>query len=862
MPFSETVVGVHRRSLATGAGAVWRFREVPRQNISPSSQLDWMPASVPGFVHLDLLRQKAIPHPYTDLQERSVQWVDERDWEYEGVFYLESLPDGMAYLCFEGLDTVAEIELNGQPLGAVDNMFSPHEFEVRELLTCGTGEIGRNVLRVRFYSALRVGRERLRAWGESGNVTLPEHWFLWGPRAFVRKAQYMFGWDWGPELVSCGIWKDVRLLFVPIARLLHLQYQVLSLSEERAVVRFRAEVERNPQQSPHSLTLKVKMIGKNGTIVGQTEVPSGPRYVQASLDLTVENPQLWWPNGCVDERERGTSYRTEWMLECDGQTVDVACCQTGLRKIELVRQSDEYGESFEFLINGRKLFVKGANWIPASSFPEHLPSVNSSAKSNKVYSDKVYNLLRQAADAGVNMLRVWGGGLYESEQFYSLCDQFGILVWQDFPYACSYYPDTGEYEVKAIAEARAAVRRLRLHPSLALWCGNNENQQMHHDGWVGRSNLPVRFLGDRLYEEILPKIVAEEDPDRPYWPGSPYGGENPNSEEMGDRHNWNVWHGAGDWVHYREDKGRFISEFGFASSCSLTCWERWLSSEMRWAHSPAVRWHDKTRKGYETYLGLIALHFPYPRQLEELVYYSQLNQAEALRCGIEHWRRSKQRCRGTLFWQWNDCWPVQSWSVIDYEGVPKAAYYAIKRAYAPLVISLFLEDNVLVAWIVQDSAKPLQGVLNVQVCDFWGQVLLQRSYKAQVAADSAMEVGRFALDLSAAARRESFAWGYFEGTDGEHSEALILLCEPKDIVRADPGLEWELAGSDNLWTLALRSQRFAPYVWLRLGNGAHGRFSDNFFCLRPGEQKQVSLELEGVPVSEEVIRQLLHIRTF
>lgn len=200
--------------------------------------------------------------------------------------------------------------------------------------------------------------------------------------------------------------------------------------------------------------------------------------------------------------------------------------------------------------------------------------------------------------------------------------------------------------------------------------------------------------------------------------------------------------------------------------------------------------------------------------------------------------------------------------MIDYEGVPKAAYYAIKRAYAPLVISLFLEDNVLVAWIVQDSAKPLQGVLNVQVCDFWGQVLLQRSYKAQVAADSAMEVGRFALDLSAAARRESFAWGYFEGTDGEHSEALILLCEPKDIVRADPGLEWELAGSDNLWTLALRSQRFAPYVWLRLGNGAHGRFNDNFFCLRPGEQKQVSLELEGVPVSEEVIRQLLHIRTF
>ncbi|HLH80273.1 MAG TPA: glycoside hydrolase family 2 protein [Chthonomonas sp.] len=855
VPAVDRVVGVHSRSLVTQAGARWRFREVPRPNVSPSTQLDWMPTTVPGFVHLDLLRQKAIPHPYVDLQERSVQWVDERDWEYEGIFFLESLPDGSVYLCFEGLDTVAEIELNGRPLGQVDNMFVPHEFGVRELLNHGAGEAGRNVLRVRFHAALRVGRERLRAWNEAGNVTLPEQWFSWGPRAFVRKAQYMYGWDWGPELVSCGIWKDVKLLFVPVARFLHLRYQILSLSEERATVRLYAAVERDPQQRQHSLTLTVRMHGKSETISGQTEIAPASLYAEASLDLTIEKPHLWWPNGCVDVRERGATYRTEWILECDGRTVDVARCNIGLRKIELVRQPDEYGESFGFRVNGRELFMKGANWIPASSFPEH-------SASTKTNVEVVYNLLRQAADAGINMLRVWGGGLYESEQFYSLCDQFGILVWQDFPYACSYYPDTGEYAEKAAAEARAAIRRLRLHPSLALWCGNNENQQMHYDGWVGKSNLPARLLGEKLYEEILPRVVAEEDSGRPYWPGSPYGGENPNSEEMGDRHNWNVWHGAGDWVHYREDKGRFISEFGFASSCSLTCWERWLSPEMRWAHSPAVRWHDKTRKGYETYLGLIALHFPYPRQLEDLVYYSQLNQAEALRCGIEHWRRNKGRCRGTLFWQWNDCWPVQSWSVIDYEGLPKAAYYAVKRAYAPLLVSLFLEEDALVVWLVQDSEKPLQGVLHAQVCDFCGQVLMEKSYEIEVAADGAVEVDRFSLGLSEAMRRESFAWGRFEGANGEHSEALILLCEPKDMVRSDPGLEWELIRDSDGWIVRCRSQRFAPYVWLRLEDGVLGQFSDNFFFLRPGEEKQVSLELQETAISEETLRQALRIRVF
>lgn len=850
------------RLLTSEWGIEWRFRERPRPQSSPSAQVGWCPAQVPGFVHLDLMRIGALPHPYVDMQERSAQWVDECDWEYEATFWLPKKFSTLTYLQFDGLDTVAEIDLNGQRLGETDNMFIPHEFDVSALLRYGQEEAEKNKLNIRFRSALQVGRERQQAWNEAGNITLPTQWFSWGPRAFVRKAQYMYGWDWGPELVSCGIWKEVRLKFVPLARVLHRNYRVLSLSSSKVIVRFGATVERNPLHLEDPLDFVVRLSDWEEPLQAQAEVPTGQGVVEVAVEIVIESPRLWWPNGSASQQEKPSLYMAEWVLESGKELVDRACGQVGLRTVELIRQPDGQGESFGFRVNGRDMFMKGANWIPSSSFPGFSASeITSSKESVEADLAQVRRRLLDAADAGLNMLRVWGGGLYESEPFYELCDRLGLLVWQDFPYACSYYPDTGEYAEKAAWEATMAARRLRLHPSLAIWCGNNENQQMHYDGWVGRENRPSRLLGERLYNEVLPKVLAVEDPDRLYWPGSPYGGENPNSEEMGDRHNWNVWHGAGDWVHYKEDKGRFISEFGFASSCSLACWRRWLSDGMLWVHSPAVRWHDKTRKSYETYLQLIAKHFPLPRQLEELVYYSQLNQAEALRCGVEHWRRNKTRCRGTLFWQWNDCWPVQSWSVIDYMGIPKAAYYAIKRAYAPLLLSMDINGQEIVVWLVQDTNQPLQGHLVVQIQSFEGELLRNEEHTVSSPADTALEVVRIPLELSSLQRRTHYVWAQFKGDGGESAESILLLAEPKQLLLTDAGLQWQLEPQGNGWALHLQAERFAPYVWLRLEEPLRGHFSDNFFSLQPGERRSVLLVPEGAEPTESDVRRALTIRS-
>ncbi len=291
------------------------------------------------------------------------------------------------------------------------------------------------------------------------------------------------------------------------------------------------------------------------------------------------------------------------------------------------------------------------------------------------------------------MLRIWGGGLYETEEFYDLCDELGILVWQDFGFACSMYPDDKEWFVEQVrAEATAAVRRIRNHPCLALWCGGNENLELFQGRWDGKTQA-TKFFGDKLIHETLPAVLEAEDPKTPYWPNSPYGGDNATSEDYGDSHYWNVWHSKlpgsnGDWPNYLLSTSRFSSEFGFAAPCGYASWDKAASPDDRWPRSPVARWHDKTRKGYETYLNFIAMHYPAPQTFDDLIYYGQANQADALKCGIEHWRRLKGRCWGTLFWQFNDCWPVQSWSVIDSEGDPKAAYYASKRFYAPVLLSL------------------------------------------------------------------------------------------------------------------------------------------------------------------------------
>jgi len=824
---------------------------------------DWLPARVPGHVHLDLMLAGVIQDPYYRLCERDAAWVDETDWVYETEFRVDSPAGAATYLVFHGLDTLAEITLNGEPLGRCDNMFVPYEFSVGDKL-----RVGDNKLQVVLRAATRAGQERMEEWLSYGDSERASAAGRMGDRSFVRKAQYMYGWDWGPRLVSCGIWKPVELVTVPMARLLDWRHDVEFTPQGPALLHLQVFVERSPQAKDVPLSLRAALpeVGNAEDGFRETEVapvsapvPTGAGRLGVELDLRVDQPQRWEPVGRSDRLP--TLYRPALSL-VGSEIVDQLTATIGLRTIELVTEPDPdgKGESFKFRVNGEDLFAKGANWIPADSFPSRLPHDDRLPATDEALSSRIRDLLVAARQTGMNMLRVWGGGLYESDHFYNLCDQLGLLVWQDFAYACGLYPDEGEYAAAARAEAIAAVRRLRVHPSLVLWCGNNECQVIYHK--------VERLWGERLFDEVLPAVVAEEDPGRPYWPGSPWGGSWAGSQDAGDTHNWNVWHGTGDWTHYSEDRSRFVSEFGFSAACSLPCWDLCLAEEDKDPFSDAVKWHDRTLKAYETYIGYICLHFPRPKTLEDLVHYSQINQAEAMKFGAEHWRRLMGRCWGTLIWQLEDCWPAQSWALIDYALEPKAAYYWAQRYFAPVLLSLHRREATAEAHLINDLLTPVSGTVKLSLCTFEGKSLAQQEIKVEVGPNRAAAVGR--LDLAAAANREreTYVYGEFVSSSAVPADGLtktLFLAEPKELALADPGLEVavERAG-DCHFTVTLSAQRFAPYVWLRLdgpqATSPLTRWDDNFIQLHPGEMRKLRLERQSREETEDSIRSRLVIR--
>lgn len=832
---------VIRQTLDTG----WQVREAPPAHTPPHNHLPWLPAQVPGHVHLDLMRAGVIPDPFARMHERDVAWVDDSDWVYETTFTVDDPAPANAYLVFHGLDTVAEITLNGEALGQADNMYIPHEFPVG-----GRLKAGENVLQVTFRSAKRVGMERVKTWNEGENPTMAPHWDGWDVRSFVRKAQYMYGWDWGPVLLGCGLWRPVELVMVPIARVNDWKYDYTFSDENTVRVTITADVERLVADTPLTLTGRLNI----KDIIGRENVPGETGVHRITVTLPETPIERWQVNGSGAAEQ--ATYGLAIELTTDGgEDVDGQSAVCGFRTVELLHEpdADGQGEGFKFRVNGADVFIKGANWIPNDSFP------------SRTFDDWPENMRErviQARDAGFNMLRIWGGGLYENEEFYSVCDQLGILVWQDFPYACAYYPDTGEYAEAARVEATAAVRRIRNHPSLALWCGNNENMTMYQGSWHG--TRPPRYLGEKLYDDVLPAVVQAEDPRTPYWPSSPFGGDDANDPRFGDCHNWDVWHGRGDWTHYPENDARFCSEFGFAASCGLAAWETVLAPSDRHPHSPAVKWHDKTRKGYDTYIGYIGLHYPDPQSLEDLVYYSQINQAEALKCGVEHYRRRKGHCWGTLFWQFNDCWPVQSWSIVDYLGEPKAAYFATKKFYAPVLISLVREGQTLTAHLTSDLMNDVQGTLTLTLETFEGENLAQANHAVQVGPNGTHSVATFDLAPALGREREAYVHARFlPGADGVPIDNLLLLAEPKDLRLPTPGVS--VSVEDVGWgefQLTISAKRFAPYVWLRRQDDKPlTGLEDNFFHLRAGDSR--TLMISGLDDVETVddLRGLLTVRT-
>jgi beta-mannosidase len=629
-------------------------------------------AEVPGCVHTDLLAAGVIPDPFLDRNETRVGWVGRREWTYE-----TDVPASGGHeqtdLVFDGLDTAAEVRIGGQLLGSVRNMHRSHRFDV-------TGLEGR--LSVRFRSAYKEAeavRERL---GERPNAYSE-------PFQYIRKMACSFGWDWGPTLVTAGIWRPVRLERWSSARIARVR-PVVTVEGSTGLVALHVDVERTRVEADLTVTARVGGVEATAAIDGTS----------GAVRLEVPDPDLWWPRGYGEQ----PLYEVELTLTGAEGPLDTWRRRVGFRTVELDRRPDAHGTGFTFVVNGVRLFARGVNWIPDDVFP------------SRITRERYRGRLAQAAEAGVDLVRVWGGGIYESEDFYDACDELGLMVWQDFPFACAAYPEEQPLRSEVEAEARENVVRLMPHPSLVLWNGNNENLWGFRDwGWERR--LAGDSWGEGYYLGLLPRVVAELDPTRPYTAGSPWSGSwdrHPNDPAHGTHHSWEVWNRT-DYADYRREVPRFVAEFGWQAPPAYATLRRALPGETLAPDSPGMLHHQKADDGNGKLERGLAPHFPLPNgDFDRWHYLTQVNQARAVAAGIEHWRSHWPRCAGTIVWQLNDCWPVTSWAAIDGDGRAKPLYHELRRLYADRLLTLQLRDEGLVLAAVNQSAGAWQGAVTLR----------------------------------------------------------------------------------------------------------------------------------------------------
>lgn len=596
---------------------------------------------LPTHVHPELQRAGHIPDPHFADNELAVAWVDDEPWTFSLEFQWQPndhLPQ--TRLEFLGLDTIATIVLNGHEIGRSHNMWVPFVADVRGHLVAGS-----NRIEVHFEPAKLVAEQRRRDY-IAGNHLRDDISGL-EQRCFIRKAQYSFGWDWGPRLISCGIWRDV--LLVDYASLVD-EISVSQAHEEDAVAVTIATSPIPEHRARHQIFDR-----ENQALVGE---------VDGDGTIVITQPKKWHP----DDPKLYDLVTT--LFDEESMVLDERQFSLGLRTVELRQDPTPFGITFEFIVNGEPIWAKGANWIPNHSFM----TPHMSARER----------VRDAKQMNMNMLRVWGGGLMDPDDFYEACDELGILVWQDFPYACGYYPDDDAAQTECETETRAIFQRLSHHPCLATWCGNNENLMMFEGKWGGAERTPDRFIGEKLFDGTIPMVLEKLGADVAYVAGSPHGVTGDcNGMERGDQHFWDVWHGRGDWIHYRDFDGSFCSEFGFLSSCGKSAWSSALPPNVESADDALVAFHNRANK--PTYVDLIELHYPRPQTLDDLVYFSQLNQRDAMRAALEQMRFSAF-CRGALIWQLNDCWPVQSWSLVDSAGEWKAAAQEVRQQFGSVSV--------------------------------------------------------------------------------------------------------------------------------------------------------------------------------
>jgi beta-mannosidase len=780
--------------------------------------VEWTEARVPGVIHLSLINSNEIPHPYYRLNELDVKRIEDKDWCYTKRFAVdeELLGSDRLQLAFEGLDTFATVWVNGQKAKSFSNMFYEHRIDVKSLL-----KKGENVIAVKFDSPIKTLEKMYKA----RDVKLSGAFY--SPGVYGRKAQYSFGWDWGPRLPTSGIWRPVWLKAYNICRIdsFHFRSETdPSGKNARAVVKVSLDAFRDEEVD---VVVSLGGHGYAGRKSEKRKLTIGENHLTFEFD--VKDPKLWWPNGHGDQ----ALYDLETTVTKDGTALEKLSKKVGFRKIEVVQEKDEEGKTFYFKVNGVPIFCKGTNWVPADSF---LPQVT---------RDRYDYLLSKAKEANMNILRVWGGGVYESEDFYDLCDEKGIMVWQDFMFACAEYPEEDWFLEECRKEAEEVVKRLRNHACLAIWCGNNENDWGFKAGWFGKRDV---FYGHTIYHKILPEVCDRLDPSTLYWPSSPYGGEDPNSQSEGDRHSWDVWSGMKDYSEYLKDNGRFVSEFGFQSLPSMDTIAKFTAPEDRYPQSRVMEHHNKQVNGPERLVWFLSHHFKVPSDLKTFAYLTQVNQGEAMKAGIMHWRRRKFKTAGALIWQLDDCWPVASWSLIDYYGDLKASYYYTKRAFDSIAVSLVLNDDSVEAWVIDDLLHEKKGTLEIAAFNTNDKRTFRKTCKVEVPANSSKLITRIALSEIKKADSSSIVVASVLKVKGLHDRYdMLFFDEPKHIAFRKPKIRFTsvkaLDKSKKRFELRIVSDTLVKALSLQI-RGTKASFDDNCFDMAPGIERSIEATSE------------------
>ena len=777
----------------------WSFKKISDSN--------WLPAKVPGTVHTDLFNNKIIPNPFYAANEKELQWIENETWEYQTSFKIskDELNNQNAILQFEGLDTYAEVFLNNIKILDANNMFRTWKVEVKNNL-----KVGKNNLKIVFKSAVEIGKAK----AQKLPYTLPEK-----NRIFSRKAQYHFGWDWGPRFATSGIYRPIKLLFWNNATIENVKYEQEELNESIAKLNFKITINC---QVTGNYNLKINEIQKS------FELKKGINSIV--LPYEIKKPKLWWTNGLG----QANLYPFEINLSKDKAQLSFKKLNIGLRTIELIQEKDGFGKSFYFKLNGKPVFMKGANYIPPDSF---LPRA----------TDSVYkSIVKNAVDANMNMLRVWGGGVYADDAFYDECDKNGILVWQDFMFACAMYPGDDDFLGNVKKEVIDNVTRLQNHPSIALWCGNNENDEGWKNwGWQKQYKYSkqdsTKIWNDyeALFHKLIPKTLDSllSPKENRYWPSSPsIGWGKKESLTQGDSHYWGVWWGKEPFEVYKQKVGRFMSEYGFQGMPNMETLEKIIPKEDLNFASEAFKNHQKHPTGFETINEYMARDFPVPNSLEKYNYVSQILQAYGMKIGIEAHRLAKPYCMGSLYWQLNDCWPVTSWSTVDYYGNWKASHYQVKESFAPtlLVVTETLDGLSVIG--CNDNLEIQNGTLNAKLIDFSGKELWTSSKDCLLDFEKNTNCMNILFDDLPKFTKEKTVLQLEFICNNKKTSVYHYFVKPNELQLEKPTIEIKIVGET---LIELKANTLVKNLYLQANDTF---FKENYFDLVPGIPKIIKTD--------------------